>query len=73
MISRGAPMNDGIKAVIDGGSDVWVRYENTPQTTRMPPKAFDRFGMVIPHCLKSLVMVPTKGLRFIRLSVCEVL
>ena len=66
-------MNDGIKAVIDGGSDVWVRYENTPQTTRIPPKAFDRFEMVIPHCLKSLVMVPTKGLRFIRLSVSGVL
>ena len=66
-------MNDGIKAVIDGGSDVWVRYENTPQTTRMPPKAFDRFGIVIPHCLKSLVMVPTKSPRFIRLSVSEAL
>ena len=66
-------MNDGIKSVIDGGSEVWVRFDNTPLTTRMPPKAFDRFGIVIPHCLKSLVMVPTKGPRFIRLSVCEAL
>ena len=29
------------RLVIDGGSDVWVRYENTPQTTRMPSKAFE--------------------------------
>ena len=41
-------MNDGIKAVIDGGSDVWVRYENTPQTTRMPRKLSIGLGLSSP-------------------------
>ena len=41
-------MNDGIKAVIDGGSDVWVRYENTPRQLECPRKLSIGLGLSSP-------------------------
>ena len=49
-------MNAGIRAVIDGGSELWMKYAITPQADRTTPFRIAIRETLIPSTLNSSLM-----------------